>query len=134
MEKVRKGVGGCLKRLRADALKVDEAKGTTGRVSVAVDEQMSVGRSGRTGREEEGRGGRLENIRSGTSMHCEYKYSSIGPLRLAHWSHAFPESCGLAEETQRLRVVLSFDQGGVGGGVIVSSAVFSSGWNGLALR
>lgn len=56
MEKVRKGVGGCLKRLRADALKVDEAKGTTGRVSVAVDEQMSVGRSGRTGREERGRG------------------------------------------------------------------------------
>lgn len=76
-------------------------------------------------REEEGRGGRLENIRSGTSMRCEYKYSSIGPLRLAHWSRAFPESFGLAEETQRLRVVLSFDQGG--GGLIVSSAVFSSG-------
>lgn len=57
VEKVRKGVGGCLKRLRADALKVDEAKGTTGRVSVAVDEQMSVGRSGRTGREEGEEGG-----------------------------------------------------------------------------
>lgn len=54
MEKVRERVGGCLKRLRADALKVEKAKGTTGRVSVAVDEQMSVGRSGRMGREEGG--------------------------------------------------------------------------------
>lgn len=61
---------------------------------------------------ERGEGGRLENIRSGTSMRCEYKCSSIGPLRLAHWSRAFSESFGLAEETQRLRVVLSFDQGG----------------------
>lgn len=49
-------MGGCLKRLRADASKEEKAKGTTGRVSVAVDEQMSVGRSGRMGREK-GRGG-----------------------------------------------------------------------------
>lgn len=68
-----------MKRLRADASK-EKAKGTTGRVSVAVDEQMSVGRSGRMGREK-GRGGRwgeegwLENIRSGTSMRYEYKCS-----------------------------------------------------------
>lgn len=48
---VRKRVGGGLKTLGLDGMKWGEAKRRQAWVSMAVDEQMSVGRSGRPGKE-----------------------------------------------------------------------------------
>lgn len=65
-------------------------------VSIAVDEQMSVGRSGRLGKKERWlneRGVDEEHISLGTYMCYEYGWCWFGPWSLAFVLHCWNENC-----------------------------------------